>query len=248
MTEPNEDIVVSRIDTMPDWKCSFCGSVNPSNAISCSHCKKTREESDAHYFELLSNDDLSSIPPPPEALQSLFSFPKFSWTSWERFRRPSLKLLVPFAALCVGILAWFLLSPSSTPSTNYKVVEVKWERTISVERYLPSNKKSPEKRLYMPFRTVKSEGKDNLPKWPLTNLGRTADGKPDKEGRKVESYSVRLERLEPSQSFPRIITLTTSESEFRELFLLGKTIAIQKDDKGGVSKISPESSITKTQK
>jgi hypothetical protein len=248
MTEPNEDIVVSRIETMPDWKCSFCGTVNPSNAISCSQCKKTREESDAHFFELISSDDLHSNPPNSEPAQSLFSFPKFSWASWERIRYPNLKFILPLTALSFGVLLWVFTKPSSAPSANYKVVEVKWERTISIERQLATNKKTPDKKVYTPFRTVKSEGKDNSPRWPNTNLGRTADGTPDKEGKKGESYWIRLERLETSQGFPRIISLTTSEIEFRELFILGKTIAVEKNKEGDILQISQDSKVTKTQK
>jgi hypothetical protein len=245
MTEPNEDIVVSRIEIMPDWKCSFCGTINPSNALSCSQCRKTREESDAHYFDLIASDNLSSAPPPSNGAQSLFRFQK---ASWERFYTPKFKLLAFLLVFAIGFTVWFIFKPTPTPSANYKVAEVRWERTISIERMLPVSKKSPEKRTYAPFRSVKAEGKDNSPQWPNSNLSRTADGKPDKEGRKTESYWVRLERSETSPIFPRTISITTSETEYRELFLLGKTISVSKDDQGRILAISPNSKISKVLK
>jgi hypothetical protein len=262
MSETNEDIVISKIETMPDWKCSFCGTINPSNAISCKDCKKTREQSDAHFFELNTVEGLNpnegatdnSIGKEETAPKNITQLSVATANVWARyFAVPKARVLLALtAAMLFSIVAWCSFKSPTAPQVTYKVASVKWERTIQIERYMSPKKSKRTKdsqKAYTPFRTVKSEGTNNSPAWPNPELGKSADGKPDKESKKTETYTVRLERENDSSQtagkFPRFITLTTSESEFRELFVIGKTFTATKDEKGFIKPLSKDSTILK---
>ncbi len=263
----NESIPVSRMDTMPDWKCSFCASINASNAISCSSCHKTREESDNNFFELHAHHELQTLHPAHQE-NTKFSqlrkkvteqalIQKFrNWTS----KAPKWKLWTGGVAVASAFLAtsifaisgiFSLSSAHSTATTApYKVIDVHWERSIAIERFGLKNKKNIASKSYGFFRNVRSEGKDNNPKWPALDLGKSADGKPDKEGRHMELYLVRLEKVQnaSTEKTPKTITINASENDFRKIFAFGKVLYIEKDGQGNIKPLSKDSIIIKTQK
>lgn len=47
---PDEE--AKRISRNPDWECSFCGSLNSDNDVSCRNCGASKDDSKRNYFEM----------------------------------------------------------------------------------------------------------------------------------------------------------------------------------------------------
>ena len=47
---PDEE--AKKISRNPDWECSFCGSLNSDNDVSCRNCGASKEDSKRNYFEM----------------------------------------------------------------------------------------------------------------------------------------------------------------------------------------------------
>jgi ribosomal protein L37E len=67
------------------------------------------------------------------------------------------------------------------------------------------------------------EGKDNAPKWPEFPRGIGIDGKPDREGQRLESYQVKLERIDGKKG-KTTATLSVSSETFESRYLLGSEL------------------------
>ena len=134
-----EEFLIERAHTGPDWICPFCESSNPNNAGVCQRCMAPKgtevtEQSRIKYGlgEVAREGDLAAqekaaygpaepepAPPPAATKRSP--------------RQMALVAGIIFALLCLcGSLAFFLFRSNDTSAV---VTDVRWERSIAVEEF-----------------------------------------------------------------------------------------------------------------
>lgn len=105
----------AKVSKGPDWYCSYCDSLNNSEATVCKGCGATREDSEKNYFDL----QKKPVAPPP--------------TRPQNFNKGCLKPILIIAAVIIG-LALLGLFMNSNKTTGQKIVDVSWQRVINIEQ------------------------------------------------------------------------------------------------------------------
>lgn len=197
---------------MPDWKCSFCGLLNPAHLLSCRECSKTRVESDDNFFNIIANDEQKTKYPHP-SLKKSHNFSTFIDQIKIKFSNKHLKISVPIIA--VFLTAFIMYFAFRNERIRYRVVEVKWERSLVFK----SKTKGPD-------RVFKLDGRDNIPRWPEPNFAKNIAANIEKQPKKTEKYSALLERVSSHSKAPNLVTIIPSNEEFISTYRIGAEIKL----------------------
>ena len=219
---------------MPDWKCSFCGILNPAHLLSCRECSKTRVESDDNFFNIIANNEQKTAYPHP-ALKSRISFSQILNTTQSCVASKYFKWVVLLAMTFVAILILYLSIRNER--IKYKIVDVRWERTISDK----SKIKGPE-------RVFKLEGRDNSPRWPDPNFAKNNAAAWEKQPKKTEKYTVLAERISAHEKAPNLVTIIPSSEDFESNFRQGTEIKLQLKSDATILPPTRNSSIKKQER
>jgi hypothetical protein len=217
MSENPESNTPANSGNMPDWKCSFCGALNPAHCLSCQGCKKTRVESDDNYFNMIATPEQKTLFPHPALLKQTF-FHSFK-DLWDALKTK--KYFWHTVALSTLLLAGLAMLASRREKVEYRVVEAKWERTLI---FKPKTKGTE--------RVFRLEGRDNFPRWPDPAFAKNTSTNWDKTPRRLEKYSVLLEAVDSQKKTPRLVTIIPSSEEFEKSFLIGKNISLKIEKDG----------------
>lgn len=115
-------------------------------------------------------------------------------------------------------------------------------RQITKTREVPVYRKEPvyanwvryQSSFYKDHQVFESSGTNNAPQWPKTKLGTGVSQRPDREGARDGLYRVTLRRMSPSKKAPPSVTITTIEKRFVDHYEIGKEIAVDYQNVGGL--------------
>jgi hypothetical protein len=116
----------------------------------------------------------------------------------------------------------------------YENKKVTTTKTVSKYKEFPvyGQKVTYTSSTYGPLKTASAEGADNKPSWPKLDLGTGEGGKPDREGKKTERYTVDLS-LKTGEG-PKTVKLSTNTKRFEGVYKLGSVHTVKVNNAGVV--------------
>lgn len=109
----------------------------------------------------------------------------------------------------------------------YETRKVTKKRTVPVYENVPvyRNKVRYKAKRFELYRTLKASGADNQPRWPELSLGKGAEGRRDREGKRRGTYRVELRRVGAGRG-PELLSFETTEARFTTTWLQGKALEL----------------------
>lgn len=148
---PEEE--ASKISRNPDWRCSFCGSLNKDTDNNCRSCNATKEDSEKNYFEMrqeqgekaknASHYSGRNTVGNTEENTKNYEESSFSTQSYSSNARSGFNLKAVIAGLLgltgIGLILAFIVSLFIPSLKEVTVNDFKWERSIGIEEFITCN-------------------------------------------------------------------------------------------------------------
>ncbi len=133
-------------------------------------------------------------------------------------------------------------SGASKKVTKCKDVPVYSSRNVTRTRDVPVYRDFPVYASKITYRsknfgiheTASQNGSDNSPRWPEIRLGTGVDSRPDREGQRVEKYTVSIRKSSDKGKGPREAIFTTGPLSFEKKYILNKEIPVKLNNFGSI--------------